>query len=57
MFNATIKENMLFAKRDATDEEIEEALRDANAWSFITNKMADKLNTYVGGSTGSLSGG
>ena len=23
MFNATIKENMLFAKKDATDEEIE----------------------------------
>jgi len=26
---------MQFAKRDATDEEIEQALKDANAWSFI----------------------
>jgi len=57
MFNATIKENMLFAKRDATDEEIEQALKDANAWSFINNKMANKINTYVGGAGGSLSGG
>jgi len=26
---------MLFAKPDATDAEIEQALRDANAWDFI----------------------
>jgi ABC-type multidrug transport system fused ATPase/permease subunit len=57
MFNATIKENMLFAKRDATDDEIEQALKDANAWSFINNKMANKIHTFVGGSGGSLSGG
>jgi ATP-binding cassette subfamily B (MDR/TAP) protein 1 len=48
---------MLFAKRDATDEEIEQALRDANAWSFIRNKMKKGLDTYVGGAGGSLSGG
>ena len=57
MFNATIKENMLFAKRDATDAEIEQALKDANAWSFINNKMANKIHTFVGGAGGSLSGG
>jgi len=48
---------MLFAKRDATDEEIEQALKDANAWSFIQNKMKNKLETIVGGAGGSLSGG
>jgi len=48
---------MLFAKRDATDEEIEQALKDANAWSFIQNKMSKGLETYVGGAGGSLSGG
>jgi len=35
LFNTTIKENMLFAKKDATDEEITQALKDANAWGFI----------------------
>ena len=39
LFNTSIKENMLFAKPDATDEEIEEALRAANAWDFIIDKM------------------
>lgn len=48
---------MKFAKRDATDEEIIQALKDANAWSFICNKMKNGLNTYVGGAGGSLSGG
>lgn len=57
LFNATIKQNMLFAKRDATDDEIEQALKDANAWSFIKNKMSKGIETEVGGAGGSLSGG
>lgn len=48
---------MLFSKRDATDEEIEQALKDANAWSFIRNKMKKGIHTEVGGTGGSLSGG
>lgn len=35
MFNASIRENMKFAKPDATDKEIKEALEAANAWTFI----------------------
>jgi ABC-type multidrug transport system fused ATPase/permease subunit len=35
LFNTTIEENMRFAKPDATADEIEKALRDANAWDFI----------------------
>jgi len=35
LFNTTIRENMYFAKPDATDKEIEEALKAANAWDFI----------------------
>jgi ABC-type multidrug transport system fused ATPase/permease subunit len=57
LFNTTIKENMLFAKRDATDAEIEQALKDANAWGFIQNKMKSGIHTFVGGAGGSLSGG
>lgn len=30
---------MKFAKPDATDGEIEEALKAANAWDFIEDKM------------------
>ena len=48
---------MLFAKPDATDEEIETALKDANAWDFIQSMTEKGLNTEVGGSGGQLSGG
>lgn len=44
LFNTTIKENMLFAKPTATDDEIEKALKDANAWDFI-DEFPDKINT------------
>jgi len=58
LFNASIKENMLFAKPDATDDEIIQALKDANAWSFIEKKMTKTgIETQVGGSGGQLSGG
>jgi ABC-type multidrug transport system fused ATPase/permease subunit len=42
---------MLFAKPDATDEQIEKALRDSNAWDFI-EEFPDRINTQVGGSGG-----
>ena len=35
LFNTTIEENLKFAKPDATRDEIEEALKAANAWEFI----------------------
>lgn len=35
MFNTTIRKNMRFAKPDATDAEIIDALKAANAWDFI----------------------
>ena len=58
LFNTTIRENMLYAKPDATDEEIKEALVAANAWQFITEKMSQTgLDTQVGTAGGSLSGG
>ena len=58
LFNTTIKENMLFAKPDATEEEIVQALTDANAMSFIEEFGSDGINTEIGGAGGSsLSGG
>jgi ATP-binding cassette subfamily B (MDR/TAP) protein 1 len=56
LFNTTIKENMLFAKPDAADDEIIGALKAANAWDFI-NKMDKGLETSVGSGGGQLSGG
>jgi len=58
LFNTSIKENMLFAKPDASDEEIKEALIAANAWDFINEKMGEKgIYTQVGSAGGQLSGG
>ena len=48
---------MLFAKPDASEAEIIEALKDANAWSFIKDKFSDGLETMVGSGGGQLSGG
>lgn len=49
---------MLFAKPDATNIEIEEALKSANAWDFIEDKMGTQgINAQVGGAGSSLSGG
>lgn len=48
---------MRFAKQDATEEDMINALKDANAWKFITEKFADGLDTMVGSGGGQLSGG
>ena len=49
---------MLFAKPDASDQEIIDALKAANAWSFIEKKMGkDGIYSEVGGSGSKLSGG
>ena len=35
LFNTTIKKNVLFGKPDASDEEVIEALKNANAYDFV----------------------
>jgi ATP-binding cassette subfamily B (MDR/TAP) protein 1 len=56
LFATSIKENMLFAKEDATEEQIWAALKKANAFDFVQN-LPDKLETFVGNGGASLSGG
>lgn len=56
MFNCSIRENLLFAQPDAKEEDMIQALKDANAWDFI-DEMEDKLDTNIGGTGGQLSGG
>jgi ATP-binding cassette, subfamily B, bacterial len=47
LFNGTIRENLLFGKPDAGDEEIAEALRAANALEFVSRLPAG-LDAQVG---------
>lgn len=56
LFNQTIKENLLWSKADATDDEINEALRLSHATNFI-QKMPEGINTAVGDRGAKLSGG
>jgi len=49
---------MLYGKPDASDEEIIEALKAANAWDFIQSKMSEHgIDTNVGNAGSQLSGG
>lgn len=57
LFNTSIRENLLFAKPDATEDDMINALKDANAWSFIKDKFKEGLETEVGSGGGQLSGG
>jgi len=56
LFATSIKENLMMAKENATDAEIWEALKKANAADFVQT-LPEKLNTFVGNSGTALSGG
>lgn len=56
LFNGTIKENLLYAKEDATDEELIEACKNANIHDFIASQP-EGYNTMVGNRGLKLSGG
>ena len=56
LFNGSIRENLLYARSDATEEELIEACRKANIYDFI--KQQEKgLDTLVGNRGLKLSGG
>ncbi len=56
LFNGTIKDNLLYAKPNASDEEIFDACRTANIHDFISS-LPDGYNTEVGNRGLKLSGG
>lgn len=56
LFAMSIKENLLLAKPDASDKEIEAALKLANAYNFVM-ELEKGINTYVGSGGSQLSGG
>ncbi len=56
LFNATVKENLLFAKADATDDELIEACKKANIHALIES-LPNGYDTLVGARGFKLSGG
>jgi ATP-binding cassette, subfamily B, bacterial MsbA len=56
LFGGTIKENILYGKLDASEEELEEAARKANAHDFIA-ELKKGYETIVGEKGTKLSGG
>ncbi|MFH1541783.1 MAG: ABC transporter ATP-binding protein [bacterium] len=56
LFRGTIKENIAYGRADASDEEIIEAAKLANAHLFI-DKLPEKYNNLVGERGANLSGG
>lgn len=56
LFNGTIRQNLLYAKPDATEEELIEACKKANIYDFIENQETG-LDTVVGNRGLKLSGG
>ncbi len=56
LFNGTIRDNLLYAKPDATEEELIEACKKANIYEFI-EKQENGLDAKVGNRGLKLSGG
>ena len=55
LFQTTIRENILFGRTDATQEEVEYAAKMANAHDFIM-ELPDRYETLVGERGAQLSG-
>jgi ATP-binding cassette subfamily B protein len=56
MFHDTIRANLLYARREATEAELAEALRAAQIWDLVSS-LPDGLDTVVGDRGYRLSGG
>lgn len=56
IFDMTIKENLLLAKEDATEEDLQRAVKESFLDEFV-NSLPKKLDTVVGESGVKLSGG
>jgi subfamily B ATP-binding cassette protein MsbA len=56
LFNDTVRNNVALGKPDATDEQVVEALKIANAYEFVA-ELPNGIHTNVGDSGGKLSGG
>jgi ATP-binding cassette subfamily B protein len=56
LFDGSVRDNIAYGRHDATDAEIEDAARRANAHEFI-DRLPDRYDTFVGERGVKLSGG
>ncbi|RXJ50116.1 ABC transporter ATP-binding protein [Gelidibacter gilvus] len=56
LFNDTISNNIKIGKQNATDEEVMDALKIANAWEFVKD-LPNGIHSNIGDSGNKLSGG
>ncbi len=56
LFNDSIRNNLLIGKHDATEEELIDALKVANAYEFVKD-LPQGIDTNIGDAGGKLSGG
>ncbi|XP_019364084.1 PREDICTED: ATP-binding cassette sub-family B member 5 [Gavialis gangeticus] len=56
LFGTTIRNNIRYGREDVTDQEIEKATKEANAYDFIMD-LPEKFNTLVGERGAQMSGG
>ena len=57
LFTGTVKENLLWGKEDASQEEIEEACKIACCYDFILHSLKDGFDTQISQSGSNVSGG
>lgn len=55
-FRETIKENIVLGRKNITDNDIITALKNANAWEFVS-KLSDGINTKLENNANNFSGG
>ena len=56
IFTRNVQDNILYGRLDATDEEVEIALKEARAWEFV-ERLPHGIKDFVGERGGELSGG
>jgi ATP-binding cassette subfamily B protein/subfamily B ATP-binding cassette protein MsbA len=56
LFDGSVRDNIAYGRNNATDEEIEDAARQANAHEFIS-KLPEQYETFIGERGVKLSGG
>ncbi|HEY7396541.1 MAG TPA: ATP-binding cassette domain-containing protein, partial [Gemmatimonadaceae bacterium] len=56
LFDGSVRDNIAYGRHDATDEEIEDAARRANAHEFI-DRLPERYETFIGERGVKLSGG
>lgn len=57
LFTGTIRDNLLWGNKDATQQDIEEACKIAGCYDFITKQLSNGFDTQMGQTGSNVSGG